>query len=128
MVHKSMKYVLSTLLLGAWLGGTVVAHAQNQTLEGVISNTHCGLDHSKADPNAAGCVNGCITAQNAKYALVVGDKVYTLEGGSQAEIQKLAGLNAKVTGRVDGNTIHVSAVAPGKAAEGDSGGHSMGCM
>ena len=52
----------------------------------------------------------------SKYALVVGDKVYTLETSDKAALDKLndlAGAKAKVTGEVDGTTITVKSVAAG---------------
>jgi hypothetical protein len=105
------------LVVGAWIAVAGLVYAQDQTLEGTVSNTHCGLKHSTPNANAAGCVNACINSQNAKYALVVGDKVYTLEGGDNAQYQKLAGLSAKVTGHVDGTTIHVTSVAAGGGSD-----------
>ena len=119
---KSGKSLVALLVVGAWLATAGLVLAQDQTMEGTLSNTHCGLKHSAPNASEAGCVNACIGAQNAKYALVVGDKVYTLEGGDKAEYQKLAGLSTKVTGHVDGMTIHVTSVAAG------SGGSGSGCM
>jgi len=49
--------------------------------------------------------------------LVVGDKVYTLKTDDKkalAELDKLAGENAKVTGTAEGDTIDVSKVAAAK--------------
>ena len=110
------KGVLAVLAVaGALFLGTALGRAaEDQTLEGVISNTHCGLKHSAASADAKGCVTSCIK-NGAKYALVVKDKVYTLEG-KEADAEKLAGLNAKVTGHVDGTTIHASSIAAGSAA------------
>lgn len=126
MVNKSGKYLFSLLLVGVWLTGAVLARAQNQTLEGTLSNTHCGLKHSKASAADAKCVNSCVANMGAKYALVVGDKLYTLDGGAKADMEKLAGLSAKVTGQVDGMTIHVASIAPG--TEAPAQGSGMGCM
>lgn len=123
---KSGKSLFALLVVGAWLTTAGLAYAQDQTLEGTLSNTHCGLKHSTPDPSGAACVNACIGAHNAKYALVVGDKVYTLEGGETAQYQKLAGLSAKVTGQVDGMTIHVTSVSEGSGKPAESSG--MGCM
>jgi hypothetical protein len=119
---KSGKSLFVALVVGAWLAAAGLVYAQDQTLEGTLSNTHCGLKHSTPNASGAACVNGCVNSQNAKYALVVGDKVYTLEGGDNAQYQKLAGLAAKVTGHVDGMTIHVSSVSAGAAGSGS------GCM
>ena len=124
---KSGKSLFAVLVMGCWLAAAGLAQAQDQTLEGTLSNTHCGLKHATASASAAGCVNACIGAQNAKYALVVGDKLYALDGGTKSDLQKQAGLSTKVTGKVDGMTIHVTSVAPGsgKPAEGSSTGCSM---
>jgi hypothetical protein len=45
--------------------------------------------------------------------LVVGSKVYTLEG-HEAELDKLAGERATVKGEVTGETVAVQSVAPAK--------------
>jgi len=55
--------------------------------------------------------------KGSSYALVVGDKVYTLKTDDKkalAELDKLAGENAKVTGTAEGDTIDVSKVAAAK--------------
>jgi hypothetical protein len=64
---------------------------------------------------AADCTRACIK-HGSKYALVVGDTVYTLETSDKAALDKLndlAGAKAKVTGEVDGTTIAVKSVAAG---------------
>jgi hypothetical protein len=105
-----MKNVLmSGLLAGALAAGASLLRAQDQTMTGVVSNTHCGLKHNAPAADAAGCVKSCV-GRGASYALVVGDKIYTLDGG-KVELEKLAGLKASVTGHVDGTTVHVSKVA-----------------
>ena len=104
------KYLSVLVVAGALLVGMTLAQAQNQTLEGTVGDAMCGLQHKGAD--AARCTMGCVR-NGSKYALIVGDKVYTLEGGSAAELEKLAGAKAKVTGNVDGMTVHVASVAAG---------------
>jgi hypothetical protein len=47
----------------------------------------------------------------SKYALVVGKKVYTLEG-HEAELDKVAGMKATVKGKVSGETVTVQSVVP----------------
>ncbi len=105
-------FLLSGLLGAFLLAGATLVHADDQTLVGVVSNTHCGLKHSTADASGATCVNGCVNAGRGTYALVVDGKIYKLEGGT-AELTKLAGLEAKVTGNVDGMTMHVASVVAG---------------
>ena len=80
-----------------------------QTLTGEISDAMCGAHHMMEGAKAD-CTRACVS-KGSKYALVVGDKVYTLEGGDSKELDKLAGQKAKVTGTVKGDTIQVSAVS-----------------
>jgi hypothetical protein len=55
--------------------------------------------------------------KGAKYALVVGDKIYTLSTSDQAslaELNKLAWEQATVTGTANGDTISVKSVVAAK--------------
>ena len=64
----------------------------------------------------AGCTRACIK-KGSNYALVVGDKVYTLKTDDKAalaELDKLAGEQAKVSGTAEGDTIAVSKVSAAK--------------
>jgi len=91
-----------------------LAAGKSQTLTGEVSDAMCGAKHEMPG-NAANCTRGCIK-HGSKYALVVGDTVYTLETSDQAALSKLndlAGAKAKVTGEVDGTTITVKSVAAG---------------
>ena len=97
----------SVLALGvAMAAGTILATAADQTLEGVVTDASCGMTHKMAD--AKRCTNGC--ARTGGYALVVGDKVYKLEGKTEG-LADLAAEKAKVTGAVDGLKITVTSVA-----------------
>jgi hypothetical protein len=79
--------------------------AASKTLTGIVSDSMCGAQHMAKDKTAAECTRECVT-KGSKYALVVGEKVYTLEG-QEAELDKLAGMQAKVKGKVSGDTIAV---------------------
>jgi hypothetical protein len=75
----------------------------------------CGAKHHEGIP-PADCVRACVK-HGAKYALVVGDKVYTLDTSNQAELyelNKLAWEEAKVTGTANGDTISVKSVTAAK--------------
>ena len=85
------------------------AFASEQTLTGVVSDNMCGKKHMMKDAPASKCTRECIKS-GSDYALVVGDKVYTLKG-DKAQIDKFAGERAKVTGTVDKNTITATSVA-----------------
>lgn len=96
---------LSTLALAA---------PKSQTYTGQVSDAMCGAKHAMGSP--AECTRACVK-QGSKYALVVGDKVYTLETDDKAalsSLDKLAGEQAKVTGTADGDTIKVTSVSAAK--------------
>jgi endonuclease YncB( thermonuclease family) len=72
----------------------------------------CGRKHMEGT-TAADCTRACV-AHGSKFALVVGDKIYTLDTADKAvldTLDKQAGKTATVTGTVDGDTIEVSSVA-----------------
>ena len=90
-----------------------LAGGKSQTLTGEVSDAMCGVKHEM--PSKADCTRACMK-HGSKYALVVGDRVYTLETSDKAALDKLndlAGAKAKVTGEVDGTTVTVKSVAAG---------------
>jgi hypothetical protein len=98
------------LLLTAVLA---LAADKPQSFTGKVSDAMCGAHHMMAGASDADCTRACVK-QGSKYALVVGDTVYTLEGGDAAMLDKLAGQNATVTGSLKDRTITVASVAPAK--------------
>jgi len=92
-----------------------VASAQTTTLKGIVSDQMCGADHMMAGASAQKCTRECV-GMGSPYALVVGDKVYTLQANPQVkkELYALAGAPAVVKGTVSGMTVQVATVAPGK--------------
>lgn len=105
------KRVGSVVFLGvAIVAGTVLVTAQNQTLEGIVTDAACGLTHKM--PDAKRCTNGC--ARTDGYALVVGDKVYKLEGKTDG-LADLAAEKARVTGAVDAAGMKITVTSVAKA-------------
>ena len=90
-------------------GSPVARGAETKTLEGTIGDTMCGVKHQMGNIPDKECTQKCV-GMGSKYALIVADKVYELDGKS-SDLEKLAGSKAKVTGSVDGNKIKVTAVA-----------------
>jgi hypothetical protein len=91
-----------------------MAAAKPKTFTGEVSDSMCGTKHMMA--NKAECTRACVS-KGSNYALVVGDKVYTLNTTSKAaldELNTLAGAQAKVTGTENGDAIDVSKVAAAK--------------
>jgi hypothetical protein len=97
------------------LFGTAAFAAKPQTFTGTVTDAMCGATHMmEGDP--ASCLRSCVN-KGSKYALVVGDKVYTLDSSSPANLDalaKLAAQKATITGTVDGETIAVSSVSAAK--------------
>jgi hypothetical protein len=102
------------------LGGLVVAlpalaAGKTQTFTGEVSDSMCGAKHMM-EGSAADCTRACVQ-KGSKYALVVGDKVYTLDASDKtalSELDQLAGQQAQVVGNLDGDSIAVKAVTAGK--------------
>jgi hypothetical protein len=113
-VERIAAAFLGVLMLVECASVPALAAGKSQTLTGEVSDAMCGAKHEMPG-NAADCTRACMK-HGSKYALVVGDKVYTLETSDQAALGKLndlAGAKAKVTGDVDGTTITVKSVAAG---------------
>lgn len=102
---KSVTSILTMLVLVSTLALPVLAADKEQSLTGTVSDAMCGAKHSG---DAATCTRGCVKKGSA-YALVVGDKVYTLKGGEK-DLDKMAGQKATVTGTVDGDKVTVTSV------------------
>ncbi len=113
--------ILSTILTAAQMqmpasseNKAEKSSAMPKTLTGIVSDSMCGAHHMAKDKSPAECTRMCVQ-QGQKYALVVGKKVYTLEG-HESEVDKLAGTRATVKGTVKGETVAVDSVAPAKTA------------
>jgi hypothetical protein len=114
-------FTFSTMLMAAQMQMSVStpgtskpaeASAASKTLIGTVSDSMCGAHHMEKDKSATECTRECVK-KGTKYALVVGEKVYTLDG-HEAELDKLAGERATVKGSVIGEMVMVESVAPAK--------------
>ena len=107
-IGRGFIYVVLTV---GFLAAPALA-AKAETFVGEVGDSMCGAKHEMGG-NAADCTRDCVK-QGSKYALIVGDKVYTLETTDKAtldQLDKLSGQKAKVTGAANGTTIQVSSVA-----------------
>src|SRR5450432_2570729 len=111
----------STMLMAAQMQMPTSTHGKSKpaeassspkTLTGTVSDSMCGAHHMEKDQSAAECTRACVQ-KGTKYALVVGKKVYTLDG-HEAELDKLAGERATVKGSVMGEMVMVESVTPAK--------------
>ena len=84
---------------------------QARTFSGVLTDAHCGARHSsKSHLSAGDCARICLT-QGATWALVDGEKLYTLKGNTPV-LDKLAGERITVIGTLEGSTIQIQSVEP----------------
>jgi hypothetical protein len=99
---------------GALLGAVLIPAsfaAKAETFTGTVSDAMCGAKHMMEGD--AACLKACVQ-KGSKYALVVGDKVYTLDVKDKATLEKLEKIGvgkATVKGEAEGDTIEVSSVA-----------------
>jgi hypothetical protein len=103
------------MLSGMLAAPAVLAAGKAATFTGTVSDAMCGAKHEMAG-SSAGCVKGCVK-HGSKYALVSGDKVYTLttqDPTANAELDKLAGEKATISGTLEGDSIAVASVAAAK--------------
>lgn|SRR5665811_2223946 len=109
-MNRAIRTLAVLLLLSL---GLFAADSKDQTFTGTVSDTMCGAHHTMM-PGLADdqCVRACLKA-GGDFALVVGAKVYTLKG-TKADLDKFAGQKATVTGKVSGNVIQATSVAPPK--------------
>ncbi len=108
-----MKLRTASICLLLFVSTVAFSADKKQTYTGTVSDAMCGAHHMMG--NAADCTRACVK-KGSKYALVVGDKVYTLEGKTDG-LDKYAGEKATVTGDAKGDTITVASVAAPKAAK-----------
>lgn len=80
-------------------------------LTGIVSDTMCGRTHGTSTLGNAECTRECVEL-GAEYALVVGKKIYVLQG-HRAELDRFAGETVYVTGKVRSrDTVAVESITP----------------
>jgi len=112
---QTLAFTLLTLVLAAGLTVLTVHAAKAQTFTGTVSDSMCGAKHMMPGDDAS-CTRACV-GKGSKYALVVGDKVYTLDTADKAALttlDKQAGAKVTVTGTEKDNTIAISSVKAAK--------------
>lgn len=112
MKFRTQRLAFSLLTLVALSLSSAFA-AKEKTFTGTVSDSMCGAKHEMAG-SPAECTRACVS-KGSKYALVVGDKVYTLDTSDKAALETLdkqAGSKVTVTGTEKDTVIAVSSVKP----------------
>jgi hypothetical protein len=107
-----MRLRTSVLSLLVVLTALAVSAQTSQTLMGTVSDAMCGAHHMMQGATAAQCIRACVK-EGSDFALISGDKVYTLKG-DKSQFDKFAGQNVTVKGKVDGKTFTVDSIAAAK--------------
>ena len=97
-----------TMLFVAMIAAGCMAWGAQHVFYGVVSDSGCGLKHSRASAQAAECVKGCI-AKGSQYVLVSRGKVYKVD--PQDKFADYAGKRVRVHGTLSGDTITADAVS-----------------
>jgi hypothetical protein len=103
-------FIVSLVILAA----TPVGRQDQQTFNGVITDTECALNgHAsmRMGPTDAECVKACVVAHGASYVLLDGKEVYSLS--DQKTPEAFAARRVRVTGTLDTKTkvIRVASIA-----------------
>jgi Protein of unknown function (DUF5818) len=111
---KRLLFASSVAALAMAFVFLLVAASPKRVFTGTISDDMCGFDHSGMSNGAddRACTLGCV-AQGAKFVLAdrKAQRIYDLD--DQKKPRKFAGKKVKVTGTLEGDTIHVDSIARG---------------
>ncbi len=105
-----MLFVLGVVLVTPSPSIAKTTPTTDRTVTGFISDNHCGLKHMAGMGDDKSCTLMCI--KNGKLVLAdrAHKRVYNLDKVGQEKALEFAGQKVKVTGRVTGKTIHVTAI------------------
>ena len=97
---------LSSTLAILLASTTTLAFAQSiQAIRGTVTDSMCGAHHMMKNLSAAQCMRECVKS-GSDVALLSEGKLYTLKGDTSS-INKWAGQNVTVHGKISGSTISV---------------------
>ena len=108
---RKVGFLLLNLIVISGLAAYLAFAAKAKTFTGTVSDSMCGAKHAMPGDDAA-CTRACV-GKGSKYALVSGDRVYTLDTSDKAALatlDKQAGAKVTATGTEKDNTITVTGV------------------
>jgi hypothetical protein len=97
-----------TLIAAVMIPAVQQIHAASKSIDGIISDTMCGKKHMIPGKTDAECVQECVKS-GSSYALVAGDKVYTLTTKPET-ISRFAGKHVHIEGKLKDKTITVNSI------------------
>ncbi|HWG37841.1 MAG TPA: hypothetical protein VN690_09005 [Terriglobales bacterium] len=109
----ALALALSPLALRAIAAPAPAKPAVDTTYTGIVGDDMCGVKHTMGGSDTD-CTHMCVSG-GSNYALIVGQKAYTLattDKTALATLNRLAGKRAVVKGTLAGTTLTVHSVAP----------------
>ena len=104
-----MNRLASYALLAVFgFAGTMMAKAETQNFDGIVSDSMCKGKHMMPGKSDAQCIQECVKS-GSKYVLMVGSKMFVLDGKPQA-IAPLAGKHVRIAGEVKGGTLSIQSI------------------
>jgi len=88
--------------------GQITPPGSTEELTGIVSDATCQGRHNRKAVTNCGCTRKCVE-DGGDYALVVGQRVYILQG-HRADLDKFAGGRATVVGGVNGSKVVADSV------------------
>ena len=111
-LNKIVRSAMVTAAFTLMAFTTAAPQGKQTTLTGKVTDVACGAEHKMKNMSAADCARAC--AKKAGWALVVGQKVYKMQGHDE-DFDKYAAENVTVKGTLSGDTMMVASVSPAKA-------------
>jgi len=112
---RTVSRMLTLFVIGLMLVAPTSSVAQKtkpaeKTLIGYVSDNHCGLKHMAGMGDDKSCTLMCV--KDGKFVLADRDhkRVYQFDKTGQEKAREFAGQKVKVTGRLSGKTIKVTAI------------------
>ena len=106
---KKMSILTLVLMSAVMIPAIQQLNAASQSFDGIISDSMCAKKHMLPGKTDAQCIQECIKSGSC-YALVVGDKAFTL-AGKQQTIAPFAGKHVYIEGSLKDNTITVTSIS-----------------
>lgn len=106
-MNRTVSLILA-VLLAVLVPAVRQAYGDASTIDGIVSDTKCGRSHKWSGKTDVQCVQDCLKGKNT-YALVVGDKVYTL-AGQEKTIAPFACQHVQIKGTIEALRLTVISI------------------
>ena len=116
------RFMIAVAVFSLSVATLVAAPKTQHTWSGRISDSKCGVTHSSMNKHggtkiaAHDCADSCVK-DGALYVFVAKGHVYDISNQTFADLDTQAGHSIRLTGRMTGNSIAVSAIGAPKVSK-----------